>query len=733
LENRLDEERYHWQNERQELNREKAALVTKNKHLTERNNDLISEMKKQKDQFDENQKMRDEIMNQYKKQYEIAKTSSLRRSKSRSGSYNQFPPPIKDFSPSRKLPNPTPRQRVLPHHNDSRGSHTLTQSIKEESTEATTPPTKQKHNLPLKSNKVSLKTELANSEANTPSDEEYTVNDDMELMEDYSQDFDSIAFQEELLNVNPDLLAPAAAELELLRKEQEEMKKENQTLQNRFETIREEKEELESDNVLLGVEIQHYKIALQEIQNQMALLRQERDEILETYLEQPFDVYCVTKKELHEVLKKLHDTQLEVHRQNEEQQMLKLQLERRKKKKFWKKFKEKFRSAFNRPHRSDSPVDTPPEVVTSLQLPPETNFTPKRREELAAISDFYTMKSWLIPKEGLLSPDTLPSLYCQLTLKEYHVTERINCIALGQVYHSSLGFNPSPSNRKHSLLPLAARTPKGYLSAEVWVASSEGLASFVEVIDVLAKKVTDRFLVKGTKVLAMMVVPGCLPPERLPTTSSISEPSPSMTSKAPNDQLDCDPNWFASSPIKDMAKNVSKKSNSLFDEVFQDEQGGSSSPQNIHLSQGSSSGSTPDMKKTRELSFKNQKEFIPPKNQDQNIDNQNMEVYSDEEPDIDTKDDENIPKHMWIISDDGFLYIFSLTTQHNKALKIVNLPTNPSTINYFEGKVFIGLCDSKLLVYHNESSKFNNLLSISMGMLHVETNSQSATCSALNL
>jgi hypothetical protein len=388
--------------------------------------------------------------------------------------------------------------------------------------------------------------------------------------------------------------------------------------------------------------------------------------------------------------------------------MLKLQLERRKKKKFWKKFKEKFRSAFNRPHRSDSPVDTPPEVVTSLQLPPETNFTPKRREELAAISDFYTMKSWLIPKEGLLSPDTLPSLYCQLTLKEYHVTERINCIALGQVYHSSLGFNPSPSNRKHSLLPLAARTPKGYLSAEVWVASSEGLASFVEVIDVLAKKVTDRFLVKGTKVLAMMVVPGCLPPERLPTTSSISEPSPSMTSKAPNDQLDCDPNWFASSPIKDMAKNVSKKSNSLFDEVFQDEQGGSSSPQNIHLSQGSSSGSTPDMKKTRELSFKNQKEFIPPKNQDQNIDNQNMEVYSDEEPDIDTKDDENIPKHMWIISDDGFLYIFSLTTQHNKALKIVNLPTNPSTINYFEGKVFIGLCDSKLLVYHNESIVYGN-------------------------
>ena len=60
----------------------------------------------------------------------------------------------------------------------------------------------------------------------------------------------------------------------------------------------------------------------------------------------------------------------------------------------------------------------------------------------------------------------------------------------------------SPSKRKLNLIPLAgmcmcacvhvymfllARTMRGRLTAQVWVASSEGPASFIEIIDVLAK------------------------------------------------------------------------------------------------------------------------------------------------------------------------------------------------------------------------------------------------------
>lgn len=55
----------------------------------------------------------------------------------------------------------------------------------------------------------------------------------------------SFSLQQELLNVSPDILAPAAAELEILKKEQEQIKKENALLQSKLEQVREEKEDLE--------------------------------------------------------------------------------------------------------------------------------------------------------------------------------------------------------------------------------------------------------------------------------------------------------------------------------------------------------------------------------------------------------------------------------------------------------------------------------------------------------
>ena len=54
-----------------------------------------------------------------------------------------------------------------------------------------------------------------------------------------------VSLQQELLNVSPDLLAPAAAELDMLRREQQQQAKEMELLQSKKEAMREEKERME--------------------------------------------------------------------------------------------------------------------------------------------------------------------------------------------------------------------------------------------------------------------------------------------------------------------------------------------------------------------------------------------------------------------------------------------------------------------------------------------------------
>ena len=58
-------------------------------------------------------------------------------------------------------------------------------------------------------------------------------------------DSDLLSLQQELFNVGPDILAPAVAELEMLKKEQEERKVEFADLQMKAEAYLEEKEKLE--------------------------------------------------------------------------------------------------------------------------------------------------------------------------------------------------------------------------------------------------------------------------------------------------------------------------------------------------------------------------------------------------------------------------------------------------------------------------------------------------------
>ena len=63
-----------------------------------------------------------------------------------------------------------------------------------------------------------------------------------DVLQSYHETF---SLQQELLNVSPEILAPAAAELEVLRKELEETKRANDSLKERFETVRKDKEDIE--------------------------------------------------------------------------------------------------------------------------------------------------------------------------------------------------------------------------------------------------------------------------------------------------------------------------------------------------------------------------------------------------------------------------------------------------------------------------------------------------------
>ena len=49
-------------------------------------------------------------------------------------------------------------------------------------------------------------------------------------------------------------------------------------------------------------------------------VRKERDEVLDMYLDQPFDEYCITRKELLDLLRRHHNTAIELEKEKEEKQ-----------------------------------------------------------------------------------------------------------------------------------------------------------------------------------------------------------------------------------------------------------------------------------------------------------------------------------------------------------------------------------------------------------------------------
>lgn len=61
----------------------------------------------------------------------------------------------------------------------------------------------------------------------------------------------------------------------------------------------------------------------------------------------------------------------------------------------------------------------------SYQIPPEAPFTPKSPSTIKAMDHFRVSHGWLISEDGP-TPSTLPSFYCQLMLKEYHVTDAVS-------------------------------------------------------------------------------------------------------------------------------------------------------------------------------------------------------------------------------------------------------------------------------------------------------------------
>ena len=65
----------------------------------------------------------------------------------------------------------------------------------------------------------------------------------------------------------------------------------------------------------------------------------------------------------------------------------------------------------------------------SCQIPPEAPFVPKSSSAIKEIENFHESRGWLVGEKGP-HPSSLPSLYCQVMLKEYHVTDAVSLVII---------------------------------------------------------------------------------------------------------------------------------------------------------------------------------------------------------------------------------------------------------------------------------------------------------------
>ena len=64
-----------------------------------------------------------------------------------------------------------------------------------------------------------------------------------------------------------------------------------------------------------------------------------------------------------------------------------------------------------------------------MPIPPEQEFIAKTLEEIKSMEKFTVANDWLLMADGCVRHDSLPSQYCQIALREYHVTEQVRQIA----------------------------------------------------------------------------------------------------------------------------------------------------------------------------------------------------------------------------------------------------------------------------------------------------------------
>lgn len=135
------------------------------------------------------------------------------------------------------------------------------------------------------------------------------------------------------------------------------------------------------------------------------------------------------------------------------------------------------------------------------------------------------VKGWLVSvDEGeggrvVVPAETLPIWMGQITLKGIE-TERIECAAVGHVYHSIGGVVPGQVTPTHHQAHVRRYNKPNalpwlqQLHTEVWVATSEAGTAFIEIVDVLAKpaKVRQTFILKPkTKhIVCMKAIPGTI-------------------------------------------------------------------------------------------------------------------------------------------------------------------------------------------------------------------------------
>jgi hypothetical protein len=373
LECRMEEEKLRLESEKGALQRDRASLQTKLKQAIEHKSFVEQELIRLKEKTVRDEQARRELLDIYKKQYDKARRSSLRRGASLRSVHRRLPIVPSSWEPGgghlgfkrteriQTTPDSFQSSEDSFPHSVASGtgsgaseppSRGVSQSVSS-SAAPFSPPHTTTNTLEMELERERERGEQEKEERTEGSEREQqytrsysgfgesyeepmgmqpppppgpaTALSSSEESEDEGAPIapenrgEGMSLEEELMEVvSPELLAPARAELEMLQKEKEGWKEEKERLERERGEARSARETMEGQYAQLQVEYQQVQSKHNEMMEELTGVRQERDEVLEMYLDQPFDDYCITRKELLDLLRRHHKTTIELEREKEE-------------------------------------------------------------------------------------------------------------------------------------------------------------------------------------------------------------------------------------------------------------------------------------------------------------------------------------------------------------------------------------------------------------------------------